>query len=283
MVTAMVALSGGIVGLVATAPADAFIATYTANLLGTNEVPPNATPGYTGTATITIDSETFEVCVDATTNIPASDPVVDQHIHQAPAGVNGAVVVPFTSLDSCTTSTEALVDAILDDPAGFYFNVHTTLFPGGAVRGQLALAGAPTITYHALLSGTNEVPPNTTGFTGTATFTVNTTTFEVCVSTTTNIPASDPIVGQHIHPGPAGVNGPIAIPFPSLNSCAASTGAVVANIVANPAGFYYNVHTAAFPGGAIRGQLVLGPPPAPTPAPTPRPADVVVIRPSFTG
>ena len=105
LVTATLALSAGIVGVVATAPAGAFIATYTANLLGTNEVPPNATPGYSGTATITLNTETFEVCVNATVTVPASDSVIDHHIHQAPAGANGPIVVPFTSLNSCTTST----------------------------------------------------------------------------------------------------------------------------------------------------------------------------------
>ena len=159
--------------------------------------------------------------------------------------------------------------------------MHTTAFPAGALRGQLELNGAPIITYHADLAATNEVPPNTTGYTGTATINVNTVSFEVCVNATTNIPGSDPIILQHIHQAPAGVNGPIVIPFSSLNSCAHSTGELVANIVADPAGFYFNVHTQAFPAGAIRGQLVLGPPPPP---PTPTPADVIVVaQPRFTG
>ena len=280
LVTAALALAGGLVGVVATAPAGAFIATYHADLAATNEVPPNAS-GYTGTVDVTIDTETDEVCVLANTNIPDSDPIAMQHIHEGAAGVNGPIVIPFDSLLSCATADSAVVDAILANPSGYYFNVHTDAFPAGAIRGQLALDGPPIITYHATLAGTNEVPPNTTGYTGTATINVNTASFEVCVNATTNIPASDPIVMQHIHQAPAGVNGPIVIPFSSLNSCATSTGALVANIVANPAGFYFNVHTNAFQAGAIRGQLALGPPPAP---PGPRPADVVVvIQPSFTG
>ena len=165
--------------------------------------------------------------------------------------------------------------------------VATTLALGGGIGGVASIvasapAGAFIATYHADLSATKEVPPNATGYTGTATINVNTATFEVCVNATTNIPGSDPIILQHIHQAPAGVNGPIVIPFSSLNSCATSTGELVANIVADPAGFYFNVHTQAFPAGAIRGQLVLGAP-APPP-PTPTPADViVVVQPRFTG
>jgi CHRD domain len=268
LVAAALALGSGIVGVVAVTPAAAFVATYTANLAATNEVPPNAT-GYVGNATITIDSQTNEVCVLANTNVPDTDPIILQHIHQAPAGVNGPIVIPFTGLIDCETADPTLVTSILNDPAGFYFNVHTTAFPAGALRGQLVLQGAPVIDYHADLAATNEVPPNATGYTGNAAITVNTTTFEVCVNATTNVPNSDPIILQHIHQAPAGVNGPIVIPFSSLNSCATATGSLVANIVADPAGFYFNVHTQAFPAGALRGQLVLGalPPPPPPPPP----------------
>jgi hypothetical protein len=36
------------------------------------------------------------------------------------------------------TSDAPTINAIVANPAGFYFNVHTTLNPGGAVRGQLS-------------------------------------------------------------------------------------------------------------------------------------------------
>jgi len=69
------------------------------------------------------------------------------HIHQAPAGSPGGIVLPLhmsgttTDLqirDTGETSTAgALGAAICADPAAYYVNYHTTAFPGGAVRGQL--------------------------------------------------------------------------------------------------------------------------------------------------
>ena len=148
----------------------------------------------------------------------------------------------------------------------------------GGILGVVAIdhAAALVNTYTAVLSATNEVPPNASGYTGAATITVNTTTFEVCVNATTNIPGADPIADDHIHSGAAGVNGPIVVPFNNnLHTCVVSDATTVGNIVANPSAFYFNVHNATFPGGAVRGQLALA---APTPLPSP-----VVTPPAFTG
>lgn len=110
---------------------------------GSQEVPPTGSPA-TGQANVTVARATNEVCYQLTVdNLLA--PATAAHIHQAPAGVNGPVVVPlsipvgttsFTS-SGCTTVTDALADAIALNPADFYVNVHSTVFPGGEIRGQL--------------------------------------------------------------------------------------------------------------------------------------------------
>lgn len=82
-----------------------------------------------------------------TVNNPEQEVFVAGHIHQAPVGVNGAIVVPLfegASFDDAHLKLEGTVDAppdiaaaLLEDPSGFYVNLHTTQDPQGAMRGQL--------------------------------------------------------------------------------------------------------------------------------------------------
>ncbi len=76
----------------------------------------------------------------------ARETFVAGHVHRAPAGVNGPVVVPLfggsTDEAQFVQHAEVGIDAALADeicggPSGFYVNYHTTQDPGGAVRGQL--------------------------------------------------------------------------------------------------------------------------------------------------
>jgi len=114
----------------------------------------------------------------------------------------------------------------------------------------------PNVTFKADLNGTSEVPANASTATGTATLTFNTVTKIFTITVTHNISAP---TNGHIHKGAVGVSGSPVFPFTSFTSPITYTSiALDATQEADlNAGLYYvNIHTAAFAGGEIRGQLI---------------------------
>jgi CHRD domain len=121
--------------------ASADILTYTAILSGANEVPGNASEGQ-GIATIVVDTDNLDLAalpfqVEFSGLMGAQS---GAHIHQAPAGVNGGVVVPIP-LGSPLDITVAMSPAVYAEftNGNTYLNIHSAAFPGGEIRGQFEL------------------------------------------------------------------------------------------------------------------------------------------------
>jgi hypothetical protein len=87
-----------------------------------------------------LNSGQGEVCWDISVT-DLTTPVILAHIHQGDAETSGPVVVdfnePVNGLHGCVPADAALIKDIRKHPADYYVNVHTTMFPGGEVRGQL--------------------------------------------------------------------------------------------------------------------------------------------------
>jgi CHRD domain-containing protein len=116
-------------------------------LTGAAEAPGPGDSDASGSAFVTLNQGQGEVCFDLTwENIDGT--VTDAHIHIAPPGSPGPVVVPLFVAQSfpgtgrtsgCTGGVDKeLIKAIRQDPAAYYVNIHSTVFPAGAVRGQLS-------------------------------------------------------------------------------------------------------------------------------------------------
>jgi hypothetical protein len=115
-------------------------------LTGAEEAPGPGDPNATGQADLTLNQGQSEVCFTISW-ADVDGEVFAGHIHEAPAGSPGPIVVTlftgsFTGTDSVTGCAEnvdaELLKAIRKDPSAYYVNVHSRPnFPGGAVRGQL--------------------------------------------------------------------------------------------------------------------------------------------------
>lgn len=116
---------------------------FATQLTGAAEVPPGDSDG-TGTAEITVNLGLGEVCWMITvTGITL--PATAAHIHIAPAGIAGPIVIPLSAPDASGSASgcrevtnEDVLRGLIVAPELFYVNVHNSDFPGGAVRGQLS-------------------------------------------------------------------------------------------------------------------------------------------------
>ena len=131
--------------LLSAAPAGAIPVIYNVPLDPVQEVdgigtPNQGEPGASGLATLTLDAATDSISWSISV-AGLTMPLSGAHIHQAPAGVNGGVVIDFSAALVGGPIVDADVDAVLANPTGYYVNLHNSVRPGGAIRGQIPEPG----------------------------------------------------------------------------------------------------------------------------------------------
>ena len=246
-------------------------AEFHAALEGDNEVPP-ADPGHHGGFALQVGADLQADWVLAFAGLSPAD-VQSAHVHAAPTGVNGPVVVDLgaaaATLGTDTLSGVATVPVevlalLCVTPQAFYANAHTAASPGGAVRGQL---DDGVVELWTPLRGDQETVVVDGSATGGCTLELlSLTTGRAMLAVHPDIGISA-VTGAHVHEADPGVDGPVVIDLTSGSDYVtnpasfSSEGSIAfdptlfARILANPAGFYANAHTAAAPAGLVRGQL----------------------------
>jgi hypothetical protein len=148
-------------GLVTAVGASAFIgsasasnhkikAKYEITLNGANEPGGGDTDG-TGVSKVKVKAEVGvggQVCVGTKKVLNVALPSTGHHIHFGNSETNGPIVVPLAvvtakkpgkpgkSAKLCGTTSEANLVSMRDNPQLWYVNVHSSEFPGGAIRAQ---------------------------------------------------------------------------------------------------------------------------------------------------
>lgn len=111
------------------------------DLVGWTEVPGPGNGKGGGRVTVVVDPPKGRICY-MFFNVHGIETPTAAHIHAGEAGKAGDVVVTLTppvegTASGCQDVSTELAQAIVDNPAGYYVNIHTAQFPQGAIRGQL--------------------------------------------------------------------------------------------------------------------------------------------------
>jgi CHRD domain-containing protein len=286
-------------------------AVFRTRMLPDNEVPPIAAAGNSAAATITVHASrdgrgnisSASVIFDIDYTVTAAQTFTGLHIHNGATGIAGPVVIntgisgssPVAvaagsgrisrTVDYSATDTVGLgwVTGLLATPENYYVNIHTTVNPGGFMRGQFQ---ATHLVLRPIMSPAFEVPAVAIDAEGAAlvditvtrdangAITSGTVVFDVNYRFPTGTPVT--LTGLHLHNAATGVNGPVVIDsglnsgiravtvpggvgnifrIAEIPSTDTAGIAALTGLMADPTQFYINMHTSVNTGGVMRGQL----------------------------
>lgn len=160
-------LAVGVLLVLPASPAWAQDATLTVSGSGAQEAPDPGEEGATVNGEFSFDETTGTITY--TVSVAGnSEPVAAAHLHEAPAGAAGDVVVTLDAAavnagtEASVTVDPALVAEIKANPADYYLNAHSPSFPGGFARAQLAGGAASESAPTSVPAGDGSSADSTT-------------------------------------------------------------------------------------------------------------------------
>ncbi len=234
----------------------------TAQLSGDQEVPVVSTTA-TGVAGLMLNENRDSLFINISVT-GLSGAITAIHIHEGVRGTNGGPKVNLTTdingnLVSSLITGAALTDEIIEGllSGKYYLNVHTAANASGEIRGQLELE--TDWGFFGMLQGSQQVPPITTNAQGwvVASLSKNKETVNVWAVFRG---LSGVATAAHFHKAAMGMSGGVEANLStniSGNTIVATLPAATFADDLIAGNIYLNIHTAAFPNGELRAQMML--------------------------
>ncbi|MSU50500.1 MAG: CHRD domain-containing protein [Opitutus sp.] len=269
-------VAGALCALAVTARAQ--IVQLRATINSAQENPDTRSPA-TGNAIMfyNVATNTFDlmVSINGLTNLASAS-----HLHEAPAGTNGGVVTTLGAEAVYTRTSTALTATFRDikhggSPltllrGGAYYNIHSTQFGGGEVRGQLI---AQPVRLYSHMTIAQEAAANPTlNFTGLNDFGGAIVLYDPAANTISLRSSvynfNNTLNNSHIHEGAVGVSAGVVHSLgnnPNAGIYSNTSGAIQGSFdgpyLGDPVklisgGAYLNYHSNVFGGGELRGQVL---------------------------
>jgi hypothetical protein len=212
--------------------------TFSGPMSGTQSVPPNASTG-TGSFAGTYNAVSNQLTLNFIFNNLIGGNVSAGHIHTAPTGVNGPVIIPFAGLPVASSGSYTNVFTV---PAGeianflagnTYINLHNATFPGGEIRGQIAapVAVCSGVSYSWTTGATTPVITVSSANTY-----IVTATDDGCSNTASVVVNATPNNTINLTSGVGTNSQTVIVNTPITNITYTTTGATSATVSGLPAG-----------------------------------------------
>lgn len=231
---------------------------FTAIMEGKNEIPVVNTEGR-GLASVIYTSNTNVLELNILAS-KLSSPITGIHLHRGDATTSGPVIEDLTSyLVENTVIVKIKAGNYISDlrSGNIYINVHTSEYPMGEIRGQLAKVNG--LHFDTWLTDNQQVPRVSNSTIGLAVGFVSSTMDKLSYDMLIDNPST--VISQaHIHKGKLGENGNVVFDleddlkgqFASRSNIPLSKPNVDAFLTGD---LYFNIHTSTFPNGEVRGQV----------------------------